>query len=678
MPCYRTLDYVDAIKDPIWTEVPLTQLESDIIHTKAFARLRYIRQMGFAYLAFPGANHTRYEHSVGAVRVAYQLLQMLGDIPAGIDRALATRMLRASVLLHDIGHPPFSHVVEETFQKYPHLVDFGQHTGKNIRKLAKVLGDGNQYSHESFTRFVIETDTEIRRLITSQGLDINQVKMLSIGKATGSGLIALNSLIDGDFDADRIDYILRDSYYCGLSHKVDLNEFRGKFVIEELEGEPPFKLFVLPQGVSAIDSLLLARYKLVNEVHGNETNRIATQMLVEKIRLWLEDLPPDLRARTVLEMHTRLTDHDLISALAQFTAGPDIHSILDGELYREGLVFPFAKMAPSIRASVHLVINNPTFIASVQERLRDDFQDNSLILDIKEPKPPKFTTLVRFQETKQGKTVLAPRNIFDRYYTAHGILIDSFNNLAVYIYGSRPGKLTVPPDRMRDAEKDTETVPRFHFKYLEPEHSVVARRIIESAKQIRTQKAKAGVMIDIDFLMTVLSAIEDYGSKVLSRRELWIYSDSALQSYLKKAVEFCAKNRLLIVSEFKWDNEQFSTKVFRDLERLINMGLVDHIHKRVPHPANWGSRIDRRISGWGKGYASTEIGDLHPYPAVYRRVQDDLEQVRDDLERILTLEVRCTDYDDIHSISKREPLNEEIESIRRKLRAARDIVLTIG
>jgi HD superfamily phosphohydrolase len=678
MPSYGTLDYVDVVKDPIWTEVHLTQLECDIVHTKAFARLRHIRQMGFAYLAFPGANHTRYEHSVGAMKVAYQLLQMLGDIPAGMDRALAARMLRASVLLHDIGHPPFSHVVEETFRKYPHLIEFEDNKSKDIRQLRRILGDRKEYTHENFTRFVIETDAEICGLITDQGLDINQVKMLSVGKAAASGLVPLNSLIDGDFDADKIDYILRDSYYCGLSNKVDLNEFRGKFVIEKLEGEPPFKLFVLPEGVSAIDSLLLARYRLIDEVHGNEVNRIATQMLIEKIRLWLEDLSPVVRARTVLEMHTKMTDYDLISILGQFAKGPDIHSILDGELYRETLAFTFAKMHPSIRASLHLIINNPTSIASIQEKLRDDFQDKDLIVDIKEPKPPKFTTLVRFEESRHGKTIPAPRNIFDRYYTAHGILIDSFNNLAVYIYGSRPERPTVSPDKMRDAEKDTETVSHSYFKYLEPEHSIVARRIIESARQIRAQKAKEGVMVDIDFLMTVLCAIEDYGRKMLSRRELWVYSDSALQSYLQKVVEFCVKSHLLIVSEFIWDNEQFSTKVFRDLERLINMGLVDHIHKRVPHPANWGSRVDRCISGWGKGYAAAEIRDLHPYPVVYRYVQRDLKKVGNDLQRILELEDKCTAYDDAESVSKREPLNDEIDNIRKKLRAAREIILTNG
>jgi hypothetical protein len=85
--------------------------------------------------------------------------------------------------------------------------------------------------------------------------------MLAMGKAEGPIISLLNVLIDGDFDADRIDYIIRDSYYCGLSHKIDVNEFRDKIIIEKTAEGSSYKVFLLPEGVTAIDSLLLARYK---------------------------------------------------------------------------------------------------------------------------------------------------------------------------------------------------------------------------------------------------------------------------------------------------------------------------------------------------------------------------------------------------------------------------------
>lgn len=676
MPINIRLEYVDIVKDPIWEEVPLTQVEWRIIHTKGFARLRHIRQMGFAYLAFPGANHTRYEHSIGAMRAAYLLYQMFSSIPIEMDPALAIRSLRIAVLLHDVGHPPFSHAVEETFRKYPHLLDFENDRGKNIRALRRILGDPPQYAHEQFSSFVIETNGEIRDLITAQALDIDQIKMLASGKAVGPGLSPLNSLLDGDFDADKIDYIIRDSYYCGLSHKIDLNEFRGRLVVERAEGEHAFKLFMFPEGVSAIDSLLLARYKLIKEVHNNEINRIATQMLIEKIRLWLEELSSDDRAKMILEMHTKLTDYNLISVLAEYREGPDIYDILDGNLYETALVFPFAKMHPIVKASTHLVLNNPISIASIQDRLRDDFHSDSLLIDIREPKPPKFTTLIRFEEMKKGKKTPASRNIFDRYYTPHGILIDSFNDLAVYIYSPTSENVSLSSDKWRGVVGETQTIPQFYFKYLESDQSVIARRIVLSAREVRGQKSKSGIIIDIDLLMLVLSAIEEYGRDILSRRELWVYSDSVLQSYLRNVIEFCTKKALQIESTFIWDNQQFSTKVFRDLERLINMGLVDHIHKPVPHPTNWGFRVDRRISGWGKGYVSTEIGDLHH--TVYRYVQTTLKKAKNELQNILKMEEECTSYDKMDNISKREPLNKEIDKIRTRLRSSRDIILTIG
>jgi hypothetical protein len=284
--------------------------------------------MGFAYLGFPGANHTRYEHSIGAMNAAHLLFEMFKAMPRELDRQVAIRALRIAVLLHDIGHPPFSHAIEEAFKKYPHLLECGE--GSHGRKLADLLGRPAKYSHEEFSRFVIETDNELKERISYSGLDVDQIKDLAVGRAKHGGLAPLNALIDGDFDADKIDYIIRDSYYCGLSHKIDLNEFRGKLVIEKTETDGEYKVFLLPAAVPAIDSLLLARYKLINEVHNNEKNRVATQLFIEKIRIWLESLDNENRAEMILDMHTKLTDFDIVTLLGTYEKGPAIKNILNG------------------------------------------------------------------------------------------------------------------------------------------------------------------------------------------------------------------------------------------------------------------------------------------------------------------------------------------------------------
>lgn len=671
------LGYVNSVRDPIWVQVPLTALEADIIDTPVFARLRHIRQMGFAYLAFPGANHTRYEHSVGVMRAAHLMYEMFRDIPTNVDAGLAIRSLRIAALLHDIGHPPFSHAVEEAFRKYPHLLGFPKKTRtKPVQALRKILGNPPDYSHERFSSHVIETNKEISALIGGQGLDVGQIKMLAIGKAQGSGLGSLNAVVDGDFDADKIDYIVRDSYYCGLSYKIDLNEFRDKLYVDSIGNGQSFRLLTLPEGVPAIYSLLLARYKLIKEVHNNETNRIATQMFVEKIRVWLEDLADEERARAILDMHESLTDHDLITRLGACKKGPKMDDVLNGRLYGSRLVFPLERMHPIVKASTHLVVNNPTRIAGMQEQLRDDFGDKQLLLDIREHRPPQFTTLIAYEGERDGKKTTITGNIFDRYYAAHGILIDSFNDVAIYAYSPASDKARTRAPESKGVVKETETMPSFYFERLDPAQEIVGRRVVLAARQLRKDKSNRNIILDVDLLMLVLAALESYGKEALGRRELWLYADSAFQGYLRKVIEYCAKNRLGIESDFVWDNQRLSTKLFRDLERLQNMGLVDHIHKPVPYFGGWSFRIDRRVSGWGKGYVNTELANLHGQ--VYDHVHKTLEAAHTDLETILQMEEECTAFDDMDTISEREPLNREIDQVRKRLRASGDVIFTIG
>jgi hypothetical protein len=348
---------------------------------------------------------------------------------------------------------------------------------------------------------------------------------------------------------------------------------------------------------------------------------------------------------------------------------------LNGKLYHTSAFFPFNKMHPVVRASVHLLLNNPSYIAQLQQQLREDFEDKNLLLDVREPKPPKFTTLIRCEDDGKGVGKPLGRNIFDRYYTAHGILIDSFNDLSVYVC-SENEDLRVSAKKLRDVEKDTTSLAESYFMHLGQPERVLARRIVSVARQVRDQKSKQGTIIDIDLLLLVLFVVEEFAKQNFSERELWIYSDSGFQSYLHRVVEFCNDNKIMIESKFVWDNSAFSTKVFRDLERLINMGLVDHAHKLVPHPDNWGFRIDRRLSGWGKAYVGSEmIGLYHP---LRRFVTETLVKVKGMLQEIIDNERACTNYDEINEITKREPLNQKIRQIREKLKKDRNLSLTLG
>ncbi len=106
------IKYVSSIRDPVYGTIPITECEQDVLRLPIINRLRGIKQLGLAYLAFPGANHTRFEHSLGAMHVASLMCQGLG-----ISEHV-TQLIRLAALLHDVGHPPFSHSIELAFNMF--------------------------------------------------------------------------------------------------------------------------------------------------------------------------------------------------------------------------------------------------------------------------------------------------------------------------------------------------------------------------------------------------------------------------------------------------------------------------------------------------------------------------------------------------------------------------------
>ena len=163
------LRFVEYVNDPIWGEIPLTKVELDLVNSKPFRRLQHIRQMGLAYLAFPTANHRRYEHCIGAMHVAYLLADMLAELAASnpdlhIEIGPAHyQAIRLAALLHDIGHAPYSHAFEESAKRHPALCEFRNKAvfRKQFSPLSPLLSGGTHYSHELFTNYLIQSHPEV-------------------------------------------------------------------------------------------------------------------------------------------------------------------------------------------------------------------------------------------------------------------------------------------------------------------------------------------------------------------------------------------------------------------------------------------------------------------------------------------------------------------------------------
>jgi HD superfamily phosphohydrolase len=217
-------------------------------------RLRYVRQVGHAFLVYPGATHTRFEHALGAYHLTRRALASqeergeLEDVPAA--DCLAVRL---AALLHDIGHYPFSHALEEA--------GFPSHEALGVAKLRQ--GDLGCRLEEIGGPGYADT---LGALIT------------------GTSASALQGLISGSLDLDKIDYLSRDARMCGVPYgTVDVDRLLATLTLVET-GAGRYEVGVQEKGVSALESLLFAKYQMYRNVYWHHAVRSATCMFKRAVR----------------------------------------------------------------------------------------------------------------------------------------------------------------------------------------------------------------------------------------------------------------------------------------------------------------------------------------------------------------------------------------------------------
>ncbi|MBI5552595.1 MAG: HD domain-containing protein [Desulfobacterales bacterium] len=244
------------IRDPVFNFIQLTGTEAEIVNSSVFQRLRGIRQLAFANLVYPGALHTRFEHSLGVCHVAGLMAKALGVDPSKDEY----RLLRLAALLHDIGHGPFSHISEDILDIYSE-----KDASKNTYKI-----------HESITADIIRHNEE---LIIHHSERENIIKLLAHGYSDP----LLRSIVSGPLDADKQDYLLRDSYFCGVKYGVfDLGQLHRELraVTDAIEGK---HLMISKDGVHALEQFVLAKYYISNQVYRHRVRLITDQMLIRAI-----------------------------------------------------------------------------------------------------------------------------------------------------------------------------------------------------------------------------------------------------------------------------------------------------------------------------------------------------------------------------------------------------------
>jgi len=241
--------HLDII-DPIHDFVRVYDNELKIIDTPIFQRLRRIRQLSGAHLIYPGAQHTRFEHSLGVMHIASMAGQVLAE--KGVVSSDDIQNLRLASLLHDIGHGPFSHLFEEIFEEK--------------RKI----------SHEDLGRDII-LKTEIGDIISKNGFDKKLITKLAFGD---SKLQFMNEIISGVLSADMMDYLLRDGYFTGAEHaKIDHHRLTHSLDVYKN------KLALDKSSLVNFETMMISRFQMFKAVYFHKTVRAGEVMLLEAIDL---------------------------------------------------------------------------------------------------------------------------------------------------------------------------------------------------------------------------------------------------------------------------------------------------------------------------------------------------------------------------------------------------------
>jgi HD superfamily phosphohydrolase len=241
------MENIKFIRDSLYGNIKVEGIILELLETAELQRLHGIKQLGFTYLVYPGANHTRFEHSLGTAFIADKICEALG---------IEKEEVVVASLLHDVGHGPFSHTLENILH---------ERTGKNHVDIGKdiILG-----------RKILSEHKNVAEVLEKYGIDNKEIVEILNGKKEYN-----SEIIHGSLDADQIDYLMRDAYYTGVAYGVidsdrliqTMKLYDGKIVFEK-------------KGISALESLLVARALMYSSVYLHKTVRIAELMLVKAIK----------------------------------------------------------------------------------------------------------------------------------------------------------------------------------------------------------------------------------------------------------------------------------------------------------------------------------------------------------------------------------------------------------
>src|SRR5512141_989362 len=300
----------EILRDPIWNNIRVDELTLQLVDTDVFQRLRYVRQLGLAFLVYPGATHSRFEHALGAYHLARGTLALMAERQGlGDSDAEEQAVVRAAALLHDVGHYPFSHALEEI----------------------------GQLHHEDVARPLI-TKGRVAEILSSDIAHDAPQRVFDL--ICGRSESPLQGLICGSLDLDKIEYLKRDAFMCGVPYgEIDVDRLTNSLlVLDDPEDKRP-TIGVLEKGLSALESLLFAKYQMYRNVYWHHAVRSATAMYKRMV----EDA---LHSRAIdSELLPSYTDEGLLHRLEHASPSALLDALKTRRLYKRALEWPASQLA---------------------------------------------------------------------------------------------------------------------------------------------------------------------------------------------------------------------------------------------------------------------------------------------------------------------------------------------
>ena len=278
------------IRDPLWNTIRLDPVAVRIIDTEAFQRLRYIRQLGFAHLVYPGATHTRFDHALGVYHLAGTAIRLLREQGGHEDVWVSSQLIPYAALLHDIGHYAFSHALEELEpERFP-----GDHEAVSAR----------------FFR-----SPELGEALATLGDDAADAIHSVI---RGESDHPLRGLVSGSLDLDKMEYLRRDARFCGVPYgEVDVDRLLQGLVLLADPKSGRSEVGVQEKAISALESLLFAKYQMFRNVYWHHAVRSATalyrRIVGEAVRVGLiekDELIGPTDEDLLYRIHGRASSHE--------------------------------------------------------------------------------------------------------------------------------------------------------------------------------------------------------------------------------------------------------------------------------------------------------------------------------------------------------------------------------